>query len=84
VIFGGAAFVLVPGLNLISIMLVSQIVNGILLPFLLVFLIRIVNDRRVMGRYTNGRVYNTLSWATVVLVMGLTAALMLLTILGAA
>jgi len=55
VIAFGAALVLIPGAPLITIMVLSQAVNGILLPFLLLFMIRIVNDRRIMGRYTNAR-----------------------------
>ena len=75
VIVFGAAFILIPGLNLISVMVFSQVVGGVLLPFLLVFMIRIANDRRLMGRYVNGPVYNTVSWATVIVVVGLTVAL---------
>ena len=41
-------------------MLVSQVVNGMMLPFLLIFMMIIINDRRIMGRYVNGRVYNVL------------------------
>jgi len=82
IIFGSAALILLPGISLIAIMLVSQVVNGMLLPFLLIFLIRIINDRRIMGRYVNGRVYNVLSWATIVTVIGLTVALLAMTVLG--
>ena len=82
VIFFGAAFVMLPDLNLISVMVFSQTIGGILLPFLLIFMIRIVNDRRIMGRYVNGRVYNGLTWGTVVVVIGLTVALLVMTALG--
>ncbi len=75
VIAFGAALVLVPGAPLITIMVLSQAVNGILLPFLLLFMIRIVNDRRIMGRYTNGRVTNALAWGTVITVIALTITL---------
>jgi Mn2+/Fe2+ NRAMP family transporter len=76
VIIFGAACVLLPGLNLISIMVFSQAVGGILLPFLLIFMMVIVNDRRIMGRFVNGRTYNVLGWATVTVVIGLTVALL--------
>lgn len=78
----GAAFILIPGLDLITIMVFSQMINGLLLPFLLVFMIRIVNDRRIMGRHVNGRVYNALAWATILTVIGLTVALLGMTVLG--
>jgi Mn2+/Fe2+ NRAMP family transporter len=75
VIFFGAAFVLIPGAPLITIMVLSQAVNGVLLPFLLLFMIRIVNDRRIMGRYTNSRASNVLGWGTIVTVISLTVLL---------
>ena len=60
---------------LITIMVLSQAVNGVLLPFLLVFMIRIVNDRRLMGRYTNSRLSNVLGWGTILTVTALTLLL---------
>ncbi len=78
----GALWIMLPGLDLIAIMLVSQVVNGMLLPFLLIFMMRIVNDRRIMGRYTNGRTQNLFSWATIAVVLSLTAALLGMTLLG--
>ena len=81
-IFVGAAFILIPGLDLIRVMILSQTINGIILPFLLVFLIKIVNDRRLMGSYVNGPVYNALAWITVIAAIALTVALLAITILG--
>ena len=82
VIFFGALFVLLPSAPLVTIMVLSQAVNGVLLPFLLIFMMQIVNDRRIMGRYVNGRVYNILGWTTIVVVIGLTVALLAMQILG--
>lgn len=82
VIVASAAIILLPGLNLIAIMLVSQVVNGILLPFLLIFMMLIVNDRSIMGRHTNSRLNNALAWGTIVIVIALTAVLMVMTVLG--
>lgn len=76
VIIFGAALVLIPGAPLITIMVLSQAVNGVLLPFLLIFMILIINDRRIMGRYTNTRGFNFIAWATVIVVIGLTITLM--------
>jgi NRAMP (natural resistance-associated macrophage protein)-like metal ion transporter len=71
----GAAVVLFPGLPLITIMLVSQIVNGVLLPFILVFMLILVNDERLMGKWRNGRFFNAVAWATAVVMIALTAYL---------
>lgn len=82
VIMTSAATILIPGLDLIAIMLVSQVVNGILLPFLLTFMMIIINDQTIMGCHTNSRLNNTLAWATIATVIALTAALMVMTLLG--
>jgi Mn2+/Fe2+ NRAMP family transporter len=82
VIAFGAMTALAPGLNLIEVMVFSQAVGGILLPFLLIFMLVIVNDRRVMGRHVNGGVYNLLGWTTVVVVIALTAVLLGMQALG--
>jgi Mn2+/Fe2+ NRAMP family transporter len=82
VIVFGAAFILIPGLNLIAIMVLSQVIGGILLPFLLVYMMVIVNDRRIMGRYTNGVAANTLGWTTIAVTTALTVALVGMTVLG--
>lgn len=79
VIFFGAALIMIPGVPLIRIMVVSQAINGVLLPFLLIFMMRIVNDRRVMGRYVNGPALNAVAWSTILVVIGLTVALLGLT-----
>jgi Mn2+/Fe2+ NRAMP family transporter len=84
VIVFGAALVLIPNAPLITIMVMSQAVNGVLLPFLLIFMMIIVNDARIMGRHTNGRAYNFVGWATVTIVIGLTVALLGFMAVGAA
>jgi Mn2+/Fe2+ NRAMP family transporter len=82
VIFAAAAVILIPRLDLIAIMLVSQVVNGMMLPFLLIFMMVIINDPRIMGRYVNSPLNNVLGWTTIVVVITLTAALMTMTALG--
>jgi len=57
-------------------MLVSQVINGMLLPFLLIFMMVIVNDRGIMGRYVNTRVNNVFAWSTIVVVISLTVLLL--------
>ncbi len=84
VIVFGAVLVLIPNAPLITIMVMSQAVNGVLLPFLLIFMMIIVNDSRIMGRYINGRAYNAIGWTTVIVVIGLTVALLGFMAVGAA
>jgi Mn2+/Fe2+ NRAMP family transporter len=78
VIVFGAVLVLIPGAPLFTIMILSQAVNGVLLPFLMIFMILIINDRRIMGRYVNGRWFNIIAWVTVTVVILLTVALLVL------
>jgi Mn2+/Fe2+ NRAMP family transporter len=54
----GAAVILIPGVKLVPIMLISQATNGILLPFVLIFMLLLINNKRLMGNYTNSRFYN--------------------------
>ena len=63
ILVGGGA-VLLPGVHLIDIMLFSQTTNGILFPFILIFMLFLVNNKRLMGQYTNSRLNNLIAWAT--------------------
>ncbi|MBQ1448871.1 MAG: Nramp family divalent metal transporter [Coriobacteriales bacterium] len=74
--------VLLPHINLMRIMLIAQVVSGALLPILLIFMVKLVNDRHLMGRYTNGRLYNAITWVAVVLIIALTLMLFVLQMLG--
>ncbi len=60
----GAGVVLIPKLPLITIMLVSQIANGVLLPFILVFMLLLINKKKLMGDFRNGPVFNWIAWTT--------------------
>ena len=71
----GAAVVLIPRLPLIRIMLVSQIVNGMLLPFVLIYMLRLANDEKLMGVHRNGRWLNAVAWTTTLVMIALTAYL---------
>jgi len=79
----GALVVLIPGLDLIPIIVGSQYVQGLLLPIVLVFMVLLVNDERLMGRHRNGRVANVLAWSAVGLVVALDAVLLGVGVLGA-
>ncbi len=72
IILVGAGVVLVPRLPLIQIMLVTQIVNGVLLPFILIFMLLLINKDKLMGSYRNGRAFNAIAWVTTVVMIVLT------------
>ena len=56
-------------------MLLSQVVNGVLLPFVLIFMLVLVNDEKLMGVHRNGRCFNVIAWTTTVVMIALTAYL---------
>lgn len=76
----GVAVVLIPGLSLVKVMLFSQIVSGILVPIIMIFQLKLINERRLMGEYVNGPVYNWITWATVGFVNLLTVLLIVFTL----
>ncbi len=74
-IFLGMGVVLLPDLPLISIMFYSQVINGALLPFILIFILILVNDRKIMGNYANGWILNLISYLTIVTLIFLSGAM---------
>jgi NRAMP (natural resistance-associated macrophage protein)-like metal ion transporter len=68
----GGAVVLIPGLPLIKIAVFSQVVNGAVLPFVLIFMLLLINKKELMGEYVNKRTFNIIAWATTVIMIGLT------------
>ena len=79
----GALVILLPIKSLIQAMLASQTLNGVLLPVILIVMLRLINDRRLMGRFVNGRIFNIVSWVVVGLLIGLTLILIGTTLLPA-
>jgi len=79
----GALIVLSPSVPLIPVILVSQNVNGLLLPIVLVFILKLAGDRRIMGDHANGRVSQVIGIGTAVGASVLSIALVAITILGA-
>jgi NRAMP (natural resistance-associated macrophage protein)-like metal ion transporter len=66
--------VLIPGAPLVFLMVLSAVINGLLLPFVLVFAILLINNKKLMGEFTNSRMYNYISWGTVISVIFLTVS----------
>ncbi len=79
-IVSGAILVLYPGAPLILIMYLSQVANGILLPFVLVFMLRLINDRELMGDHVNSKAFNGIAWTTTAVMIVLTAILVVVTV----
>ena len=66
--------VLIPGAPLVFLMVLSAVINGLLLPFVVVFAILLINNRKLMGEFTNSKMYNYVSWGTVIAVICLTVS----------
>ena len=71
-IAAGAAVVLIPGLPLIKIAVFSQVVNGAVLPFVLIFMLLLINKKDLMDEYVNTTAFNIVAWATTAIMIGLT------------
>ena len=78
----GAGFVLIPGLPLLKVILISQVANGILLPFVLAFMLILINRERLMGEYKNGPWGNTIAGATSLIMVVLTIMLIYNSVTG--
>ena len=72
-IVAGGAVVMIPGLPLVKIAVLSQVVNGVVLPFVLIFMLLLINKKDLMGEYVNRPLFNIVAWATTVIMIGLTA-----------
>jgi Mn2+/Fe2+ NRAMP family transporter len=68
---------LIPGEQLVRIVLWSQVLNGVVLPFVLIFMLLLINKKELMGEYVNTGLFNAVAWATTILVIGLSVALAL-------
>jgi Mn2+/Fe2+ NRAMP family transporter len=73
-IVAGAGVILLPNIPLVKISILSQVVNGVVLPFVLVFMLLLVNKKELMGEYVSTPLYNVIAWATTVIMVGLTLA----------
>jgi Mn2+/Fe2+ NRAMP family transporter len=76
-IIAGAGVLLIPRFPLVHIMVLSQVVNGVVLPFVLIFMLLLTNDRELMGEHVNSRPFNIVAWVTVVTMIVLTIAMIL-------
>jgi Mn2+/Fe2+ NRAMP family transporter len=78
IIILGVIIILIPNAPLITISLWSQIINGLLLPVVLVCMILLVNNKKIMGEYTNKPLQNIIGWGSVVVLIGLSATMVVM------
>ena len=76
----GAGVILIPGVPLFPVLFLSQVLNGLLLPFVLVFMCLLINRADLMGEHVNGRVWNWVAWGTCLVMIGLTLVLVVTSI----
>jgi Mn2+/Fe2+ NRAMP family transporter len=81
-LFAGAAIVLIPNFPLVKFSILSQVLNGVLLPLVLVFMLKLINKHDLMGSYTNKPWFNAIAWTTVVIVTSLSLILVWNTLHG--
>jgi Mn2+/Fe2+ NRAMP family transporter len=77
IIFLGAGIILYPNVPLIPIMYFSQVINGMVLPFVLIFMLLLINDKKLMMNHTNGPIFNVIAWVTSIVMIGLTLLLII-------
>jgi Mn2+/Fe2+ NRAMP family transporter len=73
--------VLIPGAPLVSLMVLASFINGLLLPFVLLYVISLANNKQIMGSYVISKGYNYIAWGTVIVIICLTAFLVVTTII---
>ena len=76
----GAAIAIVPNLPLFRVLLVTQVINGLLLPVILFAVLRLVNNRELMGRHVNGPLYNIAAWLTAIVVTTVSVLYIMITL----
>ncbi|MDP9169530.1 MAG: divalent metal cation transporter, partial [Acidobacteriota bacterium] len=81
-IVGGAGFVLIPNLPLSNVFVISQVANGVLLPFVVAFMLILINRERLMGEYRNGFWANAIAGSTSVIMVGLSIVMIWNTLTG--
>ena len=76
----GASIAMIPDLPLIRVLLITQVINGFLLPVVLIAILRLVNNRELMGDHVNGPIYNIAAWATTIIVSALSLMVIISTL----
>ena len=75
----GALIALVPDMPLVRLMVVSQFIDGVQLPIILIFIVLLVRDQTVMGEYASGRTLQAIQWATAIVLGAMSLLLLVMT-----
>jgi Mn2+/Fe2+ NRAMP family transporter len=67
-IAGGAAVVLLPNFPIVKMTILSQFLNGLLVPVIIIFMLKLINRKDLMGKYRNSLVFNSVAWLTVAVI----------------
>ncbi|MBV8084969.1 MAG: divalent metal cation transporter, partial [Chloroflexi bacterium] len=78
----GAVIAMIPGIPVIELLIVTQVLNGVLLPIELVTLVRLANDRGILGEHVNGPIRNVLAWGTAGAISFMSVAYVIVSVLG--
>jgi NRAMP (natural resistance-associated macrophage protein)-like metal ion transporter len=78
----GAGVVLIPNFPLVKIIILSQVLNGVLLPVIMIFMLKLINKHELMGEHTNSAWFNWVAWTTAVIVIGLSLVMMWNQVMG--
>jgi len=81
-IFFGALLVLLPKAPLVELLVASSVINGIVLPFVLIYSLFLINNKKIMGEYINSRGYNYIAWGTVLVIIVLSTGTVIATFAG--
>ena len=82
-VVGALVALVIPNALLVTLIIIAQVINGMLLPILLVFILILARDRRIMGNLVNNRAQNIIAWVTVVILTGLSVAMIASVVLPA-
>lgn len=82
IIVVGCTAILVPGAPLVTLMVASAVINGILLPPVMIFILLLVNNKKLMGEYVNPPFYNGVAWVTIIAIICLTVVMLGMTVTG--
>jgi NRAMP (natural resistance-associated macrophage protein)-like metal ion transporter len=76
IVAGGATVLLLPDAQLINVAILSQVLNGVLLPVVIILMLMLINRHDLMGKYKNSRLWNWIAWGTSIIVIGMTLAML--------
>ena len=68
--------ILLPDAQLINVAILSQVLNGVLLPVIIILMLMLINRKDLMGKHKNSGLWNIVAWATSIIVIGMTLVML--------